>query len=250
MYSQFSTLRTIILAAGQGKRMFPLTKSTPKPLLPIEKSNVLSRLISQVLARTSGEVCVVVGHAKELIMQEVIGRFGHRVRMIENVNYQNDVNIGSLTLALQDNNEPFILFESDCVFDDEAMDVFFNPEYANKSCWYTAGPFLSSQVGGILKSNELNEVIDLKIVEKYDVDYSSYRKMVGVLKVGKDEILEYIKLLNLEFKNNTRQYYHAPWIKNLNSFHALEVPLDQFNVGAFNTRKEYMDVLQIFKESA
>jgi len=249
MHSQFSSLRTIILAAGEGKRMLPLTKSTPKPLMPIENNNILSRLIRQVLARTSGEVSVVVGHAKELVIQEVTSRFGQRVRIVENVNYHNDVNIGSLMLALKDGKEPFILFEADCVFDDEAMDIFFNPEYVNNSCWYTLGPFLSHQVGGILKSNDFNKVIDLRIVEKYDDCYSSYRKMVGVFKVGKNEILEYIKLLKQEFKYNTRQYYHAPWIKNINSFNALEVELDQFNVCSFNTPKEYMEVLQIFKEN-
>ena len=37
--------KAMILAAGYGKRMFPLTQKTPKPLIKIGPKNLLERTI-------------------------------------------------------------------------------------------------------------------------------------------------------------------------------------------------------------
>jgi NDP-sugar pyrophosphorylase family protein len=41
-------MRILILAAGVGSRLRPLTESYPKPLLPLGETNILERLLSQV----------------------------------------------------------------------------------------------------------------------------------------------------------------------------------------------------------
>ena len=58
-------MNVIILAAGQGSRMGKLTSATPKPLLPIGDTNVISRLISQLLKRGVKQITIVVGFKAE-----------------------------------------------------------------------------------------------------------------------------------------------------------------------------------------
>ncbi len=41
-------MRAILLAAGYGTRLYPLTKNHPKPLLPVGDRSILSRIISRV----------------------------------------------------------------------------------------------------------------------------------------------------------------------------------------------------------
>jgi len=61
----------IILAAGYGKRMLPLTERIPKPLLVIEGQAVLGRSIDQLLAVGVERVVVNAAHLKERIVEFV-----------------------------------------------------------------------------------------------------------------------------------------------------------------------------------
>lgn len=51
-------MKVMILAAGAGKRLLPLTATTPKPLLPVRGTPLIERLILQL--RTAGFTDIVV----------------------------------------------------------------------------------------------------------------------------------------------------------------------------------------------
>ncbi len=240
-------MRVVVLAAGQGTRMSPLTDHTPKSLLPFGDSNILVRLIGQILDRFSGEVFVVVGHEKERVSSAVKDKYGDRISIIENDNYLDDVNILSLSLAIEGGVKSLMVFESDCILDNKAMDIIFSYKLKNVSSWYTIGPFLTTQVGGILLSDIDKNVIDIDIVPKFESKFKSYDKLLGVLRVGPKEIKKYQEHLFDEVKQSTRQYYLKPWIKNLSRLPCVATSLSNCHVGAFNTPDEYKQVLNIFE---
>ena len=53
-------MKTIILAAGKGTRMRPLTYGIPKPLLPVKGKPMLEWIIDSVLHKTMDEIIVAV----------------------------------------------------------------------------------------------------------------------------------------------------------------------------------------------
>ena len=55
-------MKCMILAAGYGKRMMPLTKETPKPLLKIGNETLLDRNIKHVLSNGFDEIIINVSH--------------------------------------------------------------------------------------------------------------------------------------------------------------------------------------------
>lgn len=61
----------IILAAGYAKRLMPLSKRIPKPLLDINGKTLIFRIISNFKISGFSRFCILVGYKKEHIKEEV-----------------------------------------------------------------------------------------------------------------------------------------------------------------------------------
>ena len=239
------SIQAIILAAGMGKRMLLLTENSPKSLLKYKDNTFLGRIVEQIAAQGIENISVVVGHGKQKVKKELRKYNDLDISIIENDRFEEDKNILSLTLALQYRLMPFILIEADTIFPDGCFDTIINPD-DNKSLWYTIGPFTQEMYGGILKADERQKVIDIKIIPEYLEKYHNYRKLVGLLKVGSEQLDIYYKLLIDACAENTNQYYHAPWIQNLERLTSYVVDLSAFRIMSVNTLEEYYSALGIF----
>ena len=62
----YTVKRAIIMAAGKGERMRPLTQNTPKPLIPVNGERMIDSVIHALHQNGVFEICVVVGYKKEL----------------------------------------------------------------------------------------------------------------------------------------------------------------------------------------
>jgi len=65
-------MKGVILAAGKGSRLYPVTKVIPKPLLPILNRPTLDYAFDQMKACGITDVCIVVGE-NEHQMREALG---------------------------------------------------------------------------------------------------------------------------------------------------------------------------------
>ena len=61
-------MKTMILAAGRGERMRPLTDNTPKPLLRVAGVPLLERHIRRLAAAGCTELVINVSHLAEQVM--------------------------------------------------------------------------------------------------------------------------------------------------------------------------------------
>jgi NDP-sugar pyrophosphorylase family protein len=64
-------LNIVVMAAGEGRRMRPITERWPKPLLPILGRPVLGSLLRELAAADVERVFLVVGHLAEQVEQLV-----------------------------------------------------------------------------------------------------------------------------------------------------------------------------------
>ena len=64
-------MRAMILAAGQGRRLAPLTDHTPKPLLPIAGEPLLVRQVKQLRAAGITDIVINLYHLGEQITAEL-----------------------------------------------------------------------------------------------------------------------------------------------------------------------------------
>ena len=68
-------MKCMILAAGYGKRMMPLTKETPKPLLKIGNETLLDRNIKHALSNGFDEIVINVSHQGDKIKEHLIRNY-------------------------------------------------------------------------------------------------------------------------------------------------------------------------------
>ncbi len=77
-------LRLVLLAAGKGVRMRPLTETRPKPLLPILDEPLICRHVRELTSRLQpGELVVVVSYMKEMIEDVVKRCYKGRVTVVD-----------------------------------------------------------------------------------------------------------------------------------------------------------------------
>lgn len=76
-------MQAVILAAGEGRRMRPLTEKVPKPLLKVDGKTLIEHSFS-ALPDSVGEVILVVGYLKEEIKKHLGNTFlGKKIRYVE-----------------------------------------------------------------------------------------------------------------------------------------------------------------------
>ncbi len=235
-------MHVIILAAGAGKRMKHLS-DVPKSLLKIGDTTILARLFSQLDHAGFHDLSIVVGYRSELVTEEVRRSAGREVRIVENDRFRQDTNILSLTMALGDRTDPFLVIEADTIFDSRCFTVFQEHQHARRSIWYTRGYFQPHQVGGILKADKQGVISEIQIVPEYCETLAGHKKLANLLLVGQEQAPLFTALLHEACSQTIKQYYLIPWIDNIARLPCYEHDLGTDSVVAFNTPEEYHDAV-------
>jgi choline kinase len=118
----------LLLAAGTGKRLQPLTDSAPKCLIEVGGTPILERLIDNLCDNGFKRLVIVVGylgHSIQKFVNEYSG--GLEIELITNPLFQTTNNIYSLWLARKIIQESFLLLESDLVFEASQLEGLLYP---------------------------------------------------------------------------------------------------------------------------
>ena len=115
--------QAVIMAAGIGKRMQPLTLQIPKPLVPVNGVRMIDTVVSALHQNGIEEIYVVVGHLKEQFREWARGTPG--LTLIENPYYDTCNNISSLYVARDHLEDAIILDGDQMIYEPSILDPRF-----------------------------------------------------------------------------------------------------------------------------
>lgn len=119
----------LLLAAGTGSRLFPLTQNSPKCLTMVNEISILERLITSLNQHGFKRLVVVTGYLQNHIRKFLGNRAGNlAIEYVYSPSYKTTNNIYSLWMAREIINEPFLLIESDLVFDPSLLTDMLYPD--------------------------------------------------------------------------------------------------------------------------
>ena len=115
--------RAVIMAAGIGKRMQPLTFEIPKPLVKVNGTRMIDTVVDGLRTNGISEIYVVVGYLKEQFFE-----WGKEkgVQIIENPYYDTCNNIASLYVAREHLRDCIILDGDQIIYNPAILDPHFS----------------------------------------------------------------------------------------------------------------------------
>jgi NDP-sugar pyrophosphorylase family protein len=115
-------LKTIILAAGSGTRLIPLTENIPKCLVEVGEIPILVNTLNCLNKNCIEECVIVVGHHAEKVMECIGDEFEDiKITYVENKIFNTTGNMYSLWLAKLYLNDDVLLIEGDIFFEDAVI---------------------------------------------------------------------------------------------------------------------------------
>ncbi len=224
-YHEDSKMKAIILAAGVGSRIRPLTDHCPKSLLMINGKTILEMMISHIQACGINEVVFVLGYLQDQIKDYVKSHFPDLIaHYVINEKYK-VTNTGYSLMLTKDfvQDSTFIKFDADVVFDINILKNLIASDYANCLCIDKNINLDAEEIKVIIKDD--NRVVKAsKTVKPEDAMGES----IGIEKISGETARALFNELELMMKDEQyhQEYYEAAYERLIEKgvpFHALDI---------------------------
>ena len=203
--------KAIILAAGIGSRLCPLTEHTPKCLAPINGVPILNNMLTHLSDSGVEETVIVVGYLKEKIYDMVGNSFnGMKISYIESDCYATTNNIYSLWLARKHLTEDIVLLESDVFFERMLLDHMFANGNRNVAAVARHQSWMSGTVVSLDKEGNIQALLETRH-QGPQFDYSMVFKTLNIYLLRRDFLREQFVPRLEAFINagDVNQYYEV-----------------------------------------
>ena len=122
-------MKALILAAGFGSRLMPITENLPKSLVKVNGKPILFKQIENLISNGISDITVVSGYKGEVLKEEVNKAFPF-VKIIYSKDYETTNNMYSAYLGISDMGESeFLMMNADVFFDGSVIKALLDFDY-------------------------------------------------------------------------------------------------------------------------
>ncbi len=174
-------MQAVILAAGQGTRLRPLTDRCPKCLVEVQGKPILQHQLEALSDAGLRECIIVVGYRAEQVRDYFGAHFRNlSITYVENEIFDRTNNIYSLWLARPRITEDLLLLEGDLVFDSGLLMDLLEVPNKNAAVVDRFQPFMNGTV--VLTHGDRATAMVLGREQPRGFDYESALKTVNIYK--------------------------------------------------------------------
>jgi choline kinase len=179
----------LLLAAGTGSRLHPLTQNAPKCMTIVNGRSILEQLVISLNLHGFNRLVIVTGYMEQHIKDVLGDRVGGvKIDYVFSSLYDATNNIYSLWMARKVVNEPFLLLESDLVFDVSLLTTMLHPDkiaVAKMQPWMS-GTFVTIDKNKRVKAFHVGseasvDEIKYKTVNIYSISLTLWHRIVKQL---------------------------------------------------------------------
>jgi MurNAc alpha-1-phosphate uridylyltransferase len=221
----------LILCAGFGKRLSPLTLKVPKPLLEVNNITILERCINIIIKLGINEILINTFHLSDQILEFIeTKKFSTNIKIIKDGNLILDTGGGILNMMNNSKENNFIVFNPDTLWSEDYIEdinqmqnFYFSKKLKNILLLTNKKLSFDKNLSGdfqlkdnLLKKEDNNDfiyigcqILSRDLFKKYDV------KSFSISEIWK-ELLKKNKLNGYESSKN---FYH---LTNLDTFKKLK----------------------------
>ncbi|NMB80142.1 MAG: aminotransferase class I/II-fold pyridoxal phosphate-dependent enzyme [Methanomicrobiales archaeon] len=180
-------MKAIILAAGYGRRMRPLTEKCHKTLLKIGGTTIIERIVDSLLAQSIADIIIVTGYQAEELKAFLRCRYRDiPFTFVHNEQYATTNNIHSLNLAISSVpiDDDILLIESDLIYENAVLDRILASEHRNAAL---VDRYRGGMDGTVVTVEDgiITSIIPPHL-QKGDFDFSNKYKTLNIYRFSKD----------------------------------------------------------------
>lgn len=241
-------MKAIILTAGIGSRIRPLTDTTPKCLLKVAGKTILERMIENLQQVNVSQFIIVTGYMADVVKEYIQQRFpGLLVTFVHNERYL-ETNTGYSLLLTREyvRNDAFVKLDGDVVFEMAVVEKLCASPYPNCLCIDKNIHLDKEEVKVILKDN--TQV--LKVGKKLN-PHESHGESIGIEKLSLEGGKEFFNVLKESIikKQHLKEYYddsYTTLVQKGIPFYSVDI--SNFKWVEIDTHEDYQRAQQLFKE--
>lgn len=158
-------MKSVILAAGKGVRLRPLTDSVPKCMVRVNEKCIIDHILDTMAICNIDENVIVTGYKSEVLEDHLHDR---EVKFYNNINFHNTNMVESLFCAEDELNDDIIISYSDIIYKKEVLNKLISAkddfscvvDHSWRQLWYQRmdDPLSDAETMKIDKNNFIYEI--------------------------------------------------------------------------------------------
>ena len=208
-------MKALILAAGFGKRLQPITNTIPKSMVEVNGTPLLVNTLNNLCKLGISNIGIVVGHMADYIKEHIGNEYkGAKITYYENMRYLETNNVVSLFKAAEFCDDEMLMLECDIYYHAEMLEAL---REGQGECSILVSPFNADTMDGTVIRVDGDRAKDL-ILGKWQKDgfnYNDCLKTVNMYKFSKDFVIKYMHLIEWYVENMGEQSYYEKVLGSL-----------------------------------